>query len=143
MKNSTKIVLSFFPALVFIANELIRTYIRPLEAVQNNDTLRTVFGWLPNLLAGFGMMTFGIFLLTFEQLKIALTPKIKIFTLIGLAIIALAGLIWHEVTQKGTGLYYDINDIWATIAGVALGFAFCYAILVRRHNNQYDIPGEN
>lgn len=89
------------------------------------------------------MMTFSVFLLTFEELKIVLTPKIKIFTLIALAVIALAGLIWHEVTQKGIGLYYDINDIWATVAGVALGFAFCYAILSRYHNNEYDIPGEN
>lgn len=132
MKNSKKIALYLLPTLVFVANELIRTFIRPLGSVQNNETLSTIFGWLPNFLAGFGMMTFSIFLLTFEELKIALTPKIKIFTLIALAVIALAGLIWHEVTQKGTGLHYDVNDIWATIAGVALGFAFCYAILVKR-----------
>lgn len=123
----------FLPPLIFLTNEAVRTYIRPIYGQKKYGIWSEIFGWLPNFLAGLGIMTLGIGIVLFSQnISGKLLPqKTKIIILIALTATALTGLILHEVTQKGTGLYYDTQDIFATIAGVFLGVMLYYFMLLR------------
>jgi len=138
MTKTTSRIFQVVPALVFIGNELIRTYVRPIYGQKKYGILSEVLGWLPNLLAGFGIITLAIAVIILVQIidTKALSTRMKWLVLILSAFIALAGLILHEVFQKNTGLYYDIQDIIASITGVALGMITYYFVLLRNNDNQ-------
>ena len=44
-------------------------------------------------------------------------------------------ILLHEMTQKGTGLTFDVNDIYATVAGVLLGVYLFYFFLLKNKEN--------
>ena len=123
----------FLPPLLFLTNEAVRTYIRPIYGQKKYGIWSEILGWLPNFLAGLGIMALGIGMVLFSQsISDKTVPKkTKTIILIALTAIALTGLILHEITQKGTGLYYDNQDIFATIAGVFLGVVLYYLVLLR------------
>ena len=123
----------FLPPLIFLTNEAVRTYIRPIYGQKKYGIWSEILGWLPNFLAGFGIMALGIGIVLFSQnISDKTVPKkTKTIILITLTATALTGLILHEVTQRGTGLYYDTQDIFATIAGVFLGVMLYYFMLLR------------
>jgi hypothetical protein len=132
MTKTTSRIFQFLPAIVFIGNELIRTYLRPIYGQKKYGIISHILGWLPNLLAGFGIITLVISVIILVQMldAKALSIKLKWLILIVCAVVSLAGLILHEVFQKNTGLHYDVQDIIASIAGVALGVvAYCFVLL--------------
>lgn len=127
----------FLPPLIFISNELIRSHIRPIYGQKKYGIWSEILGWLPNFLAGFGILALGIGILLFSQ-NISdkkMLRKTRIVALIAISIIALSGLILHEITQKDTGLYYDTQDISATVGGVLLGVVLYYFMLLRKPSN--------
>jgi hypothetical protein len=120
---------AFLPAFIFISNELIRTYIRPIYGQTKYGMISAILGWLPNLFAGLGITLLGgLILILIGELKIETSIKLRIFIIVIFFIISVIGLIIHEITQKGSVLYYDVNDIWASIAGALLG---CIVLLVQ------------
>ncbi|RZL44798.1 MAG: hypothetical protein EOP00_18985 [Pedobacter sp.] len=134
MTKTTSRIFQFLPAIVFIGNELIRTYLRPIYGQKKYGIISHILGWLPNLLAGFGIITLVISVIILVQMldAKALSIKLKWLILIVCAFVSLAGLILHEVFQKNTGLHYDVQDIIASIAGVVLGVVTYYFVLLRR-----------
>lgn len=133
MTKTTSRIFQFLPAIIFIGNELIRTYLRPIYGQKKYGIISHVLGWLPNLLAGFGMMTLAISVIILVQMLDAktLSTKMKWLVLTVCAVVSLAGLILHEIFQKNTGLHYDVQDILASIAGVAIGVVAYYFVLLR------------
>lgn len=134
MTTTTVRIFQIIPALVFIGNELIRTYIRPIYGQKKYGIISEILGWLPNLLAGFGIITLAIAAIILAQSieAKALPMKMKWLVLILSAFVALTGLVLHEVFQKNTGLYYDVQDIMASIAGVVIGVIAYYLVLLRK-----------
>ncbi|HMR85045.1 MAG TPA: hypothetical protein PKE30_17990 [Niabella sp.] len=133
-------VLSIFTPLIFILIEVIRTFIRPVYGKSEYGTISTILGWLPNFLAAFGIISLGILILMVlmyaeDTNKKHFSKKQQLIVLIITSAIALIGLLAHEVTQKGTGLYYDTNDVYATIAGCLAGFIFYYYTIIKSKDN--------
>lgn len=137
MQMNRKSLFYILPALIFISNELIRTYIRPEYGKKKYELISEILGWLPNLLAGFGIMAFAVGIVVFiEELNgKKFGQKTKIIGLFFTTLIAGTGLIIHEISQKSGGLYYDIDDIIATIVGIALGTILYYFALLRKNKN--------
>jgi len=132
MNKRNKNIFFLLPIILIFGNELIRTFIRPKYGKKEFGLISEILGWLPNFLAAFGFLTMGISLIIIAQdvSQKQLTKKQGYLMLIVLVIIGLIGFLGHELTQKGTGLVYDVNDIYATIVGIALGsFLFYWAIL--------------
>ncbi|MBO0593995.1 hypothetical protein I2486_21555 [Cellulophaga sp. E16_2] len=119
---------SSIPAIIFVGLELIRTFIRPIYNRNEHPIINNILGWLPNLLAGFGILSgsAAVLIIAESLLSLTISKKQKLLVLLATNIIAIAGLIGHEVLQKGTGLYYDIEDIYATLGGVLLGNILYY-----------------
>lgn len=132
-----KSFLYFLPAIIFLLNEGIRTFIRPKYGKKKYGLISEILGWFPNLLAGLGILMLATSMVTFfEEINDKkIDKRIKLYILILTAIVAIAGLTLHEVTQKDTGLHYDIDDIYATIAGVLLGIIFYYATVIYKKKN--------
>lgn len=127
-----------YPARIYF--KLIRTFIRPVYGKSEYGIISTILGWLPNFLAAFGIISLGVLLLMIlmyaeDAKKKHIPKKHQLIVLTITFAIALIGLLVHEVTQKGTGLYYDINDIYVTIAGCLAGFIFYYYVLLRSKDN--------
>ena len=122
--------LSLLPAAVFISNELIRTYVRPVYGRRQYGLLSTVLGWLPNFLAAFGFMALGLAVMRLVLHQYPATVRYRGWVLAGLVVVCLAGFGQHEFAQQGTGLYYDLNDLYATAAGTALGAALYFGVLL-------------
>lgn len=139
MTKTKKRLFYILPAFIFILNEAIRTYIRPVYGQKKYGLLSEILGWLPNLLAGLGILSLGISLiLLLQDIKDeTIAKKTKLFLLIVISFASLTGLILHEITQKGTGLYYDLQDILASIAGVGLGCILYYFVLLRENKINY------
>ena len=132
MTKRNKNILFLLPIFTIFGNEWIRTFIRPKYGKKEFSLISEILGWLPNFLAAFGFLTMGVSLIIILQdaSQKQLTKRQGNLVLIVLVLMGLIGFIGHEVTQKGTGLIYDINDIYATFAGIALGsFLFYWAIL--------------
>lgn len=131
-KTATRIFY-VIPTLIFIINEGIRTYIRPIYGQKKYGLISEILGWLPNFLAGLGLMTLGItiVLLTQHITNQGISLKAKVILLVIISAVALTGLILHEISQKDTGLYYDSQDIFATIAGVVLGGILYFLVLLK------------
>ncbi|SNR73970.1 hypothetical protein SAMN04488009_3518 [Maribacter sedimenticola] len=119
---------SFIPAIIFVGLELIRTFIRPIYNQNEHPIINNILGWLPNFLAGFGILSGSAAIIIIGEYLLSLTifNKHKLLVLLATNIIALVGLIGHEVLQKGTGLIYDIEDVYATLGGVLLGNILYY-----------------
>lgn len=133
MTKTNKRLLYILPAFLFILNEAIRSFIRPIYGQKKYGLINEILGWLPNLIAGLSILSLSIAaILLLEDIKEEkIAHKIKIILLIGMCLITLGGLILHEITQKNTGLYYDSHDILATFAGVALGSLLYYFVFLR------------
>ena len=136
--SATKIrVLSCIPLFLFVAMELIRSFVRPVFGQRKSGIISNILGWLPNFLAASAIISLGalVIILIDQNINKPFSQKQNLLLLITVSVVSLAGLITHEITQKGTGLYYDVNDIYATIAGTILGFVCYYLILIRRAGN--------
>lgn len=134
MKQKKRLVL-FLPALILILNELIRTFLRPIYGQRKYGLLSEILGWLPNFLAPLGFMSFAIVIVTLMEGSSdkPVSKKSKLLLLFAFTFIGLAGFLLHEMTQKGTGLIFDINDIYATVAGILLGVYLFYFILLKKN----------
>jgi len=125
------------PALIFILNELIRTYLRPVYGQRRYGLVSETLGWLPNFLAPLGFMSLAIVIvmLTEGSSDQLMSRKSRLLLLSAFVIIGLTGFLLHEMSQKGTGLTFDIGDIYATIAGVFLGAWLFYLVLLKNKRN--------
>ena len=123
--NKNKLLIFYFsPVLIFFANEVFMSYIRPIYGLRKYGLLSTILGWLPNYFAAFGFILLGLILFKFiidiNKNKNYYSYIYKYMSLI--SFISLTGLIWWEFEQKNGKLIYDINDIYATIGGVLCGY---------------------
>jgi hypothetical protein len=118
------------PTAIFIINELTRTFIRPTYGQRKYGLLSDILGWLPNFLGSLGFMTIAIVLVPMWQglFNKPISKQQKVLLLLAFTIIGLLGFLLHEITQKGTGLFYDVADIYATLAGIFSG-GLIYIIL--------------
>ena len=128
MTQTQKRFFSLLPILLIVGNELVRTYIRPLYGKEEFGLLSVILGWLPNFLAPLAFMTLGILLVILLQdlLNKPITRRVSLFLLGVFILFGLVGFIGHEVTQKGTGLFYDVHDIYATLGGLFVGSVIYY-----------------
>ncbi|RZJ72281.1 hypothetical protein [Flavobacterium sp.] len=133
MSKTTTRFIYFLAPLVFIGSEIIRTFVRPEYGKAKYGLLAETLGWLPNLLAGFAIMALAVSGLQLYQDAVSKTVSRnhRILLLLASSAIALTGLILHEIFQKGTGLYYDVNDIVATVAGVLIGAFYFFLVHLR------------
>jgi H+/Cl- antiporter ClcA len=124
----------FLPALILILNELIRTFLRPIYGRRKYGLLSETLGWLPNFLAPLGFMSMAIVtvILVEGSSDKLVSKKSKLLLLFAFTIIGLTGFLVHEMTQKGTGLTFDVDDIYATVAGVFLGAYLFYLVLLKK-----------
>lgn len=122
-KKNQKVLFTLLPAIIFISDELIATYVRPILGLKKYGLISNILGWLPNFNAGLGMTLLGGVILSevVSKAKIEIRLKVKINIFLIVLIITILLLIWHEINQIGTGLHYDIADIYASIAGAILG----------------------
>ena len=122
-KSNNDSLFSFIPAIIFISDELIATYVRPVFGLKKYGAASTILGWLPNFNAGLGMTILGGIIVSgiIRRSKLEVSGKVKIMLKSIVLVGTLFLLIRHELNQKETGLYYDINDIYATIAASILG----------------------
>ena len=127
----------FLPALILILNELIRTFLRPIYGQRQYGLLSDILGWLPNFLAPLGFMSIAIVIVILVQSSSGkpIPKKYKILLLFVFTIVGLTGFLLHEMTQKGTGLIFDIADIYATVAGIFLG-AYLFFLLQQNNSTQ-------
>ena len=133
MTKSQKRYYSLLPTGILICSELIRTYIRPIYGLKKFGMISEILGWLPNFLAPLGFITIGIpIVILIEDISSKqITKRQSILLLIALTVVGLLGFIGHEVTQKGTGLFYDVNDIYATCIGIFFGALLFYWAIIR------------
>jgi hypothetical protein len=114
----------FVPVLIFIINDIIRDYIRPIYGERKFGIWSIILGWMPNYLAGLGMVMIGIILfrliLDFNEGNNYYRYKYQYISLI--SVITIIGLTWWEYEQKNGRLIFDLNDIYATICGVLTGY---------------------
>ena len=132
--NKLKLALIIFlPTLIILTNELVRTFIRPIYGQMKFGWLSDFLGWLPNFLGSLSFMVIPILavVMVINHSKELLSKRALIALLIGWSILGLAGFIIHEINQDGTRLFYDINDIYATFAGIFLGDILYYTFLLR------------
>ncbi|AOM80442.1 hypothetical protein [Pedobacter steynii] len=136
MQQKSKVIF-FLPALIFITSELIRTLLRPIYGQRKYGLLSEILGWLPNFLAPLGFMSVAIAIIILAQSSSdkTISKKFKLLLLFAFTIIGLVGFLLHEMTQKGTGLTFDVNDIYATVAGVWLGVYLFYFFLLKNKEN--------
>lgn len=127
MSTATMRFLIVLPAIVFVGIEAIRTFVRPVYGQSQYGWISFVLGWLPNFLAAFGCMAFALSIIVLVQQATdkLLAWRLKLAMLSAVTFLTLTGLILHEVFQAGTGLFYDADDVAATIAGVVIGATFC------------------
>ena len=122
-KNINDSLFSFIPAVIFVSDELIATYVRPVFGLKKYGAASTILGWLPNFNAGLGLTLLGGIIVSgiIKRTKLEVSSKVKIMSILIVLVGTLFLLIRYEINQKETGLYYDINDIYATIAASILG----------------------
>ena len=116
--------LSYTTAFLMCLIEIIRTFIRPIYGKKEFGNISYVLGWLPNYLAGLTLVLLGAMLIKpfIENQDINRINKIKNIYMLIVSVLSLAGLILWEIEQKTSNLYYDINDIYASIFGVICGY---------------------
>lgn len=133
MTKSQKRFFSVLPAIILISSELIRTYLRPVYGLKKYGVISEILGWLPNFLAPLGFITIGItVVILMEDISSKqFTKQQSILLLMALSVVGLLGFIGHEVTQKETGLVYDVNDIYATCVGTLFGALLFYWTIIR------------
>ncbi|WP_288881794.1 hypothetical protein [Pedobacter panaciterrae] len=124
----------FLPAIILILNELVRTFLRPMYGRKEYGLVSQTLGWLPNFLAPLAFMSIAIVIIILVEGSSdkLVSKKSKLLLLFAFAITGLTGFLVHEITQKGTGLTFDVNDIYATIAGVFFGTYLFYIILLNK-----------
>ena len=122
-KKISKKLFTFLPAIIFISDELIATYIRPVFGLRKFGLISNILGWLPNFNAGLGMTLLGGIIISevVNKVKVKIEVKLKIALILFVLIMTIFLLVRHEINQIGTGLCYDIADIYATIIGSILG----------------------
>lgn len=122
------------PVLILTLNELIRTFLRPIYGQKKYGFLSEVLGWLPNFLASLSFMSIAIVTIIIMQGSSdkPISRKHKILFLFASSALGLTGFLLHEMSQKGTGLTFDVGDIYATIAGIFLGAALFYFMLLNK-----------
>lgn len=132
-RQKSRLIL-FLPALILIMNELVRTFLRPIYGRREYGLLSETLGWLPNFFAPLAFMSIAIVIIILVEGSSGelVSKKSKLLLLFAFAIIGLTGFLVHEITQKGTGLTFDVNDIYATIAGVFVGVYLFYLILLKK-----------
>jgi hypothetical protein len=123
----------FLPALILILNELIRTFLRPIYGQTKYGLLSDILGWLPNFLAPFGFMSIAIVIVIIMQDASGKPVSKKFIILLSFVfiIIGLTGFLLHEIAQRGTGLTFDMADIYATLAGIFFGACLFLLLLIR------------
>lgn len=133
MTTNQKSIFFFIPISIFVLNEVIREYLRPVYGQQKYGWISSVLGWLPNFLAAWGVIALGasVLLMIYEFSTVRFSRRAIMLYVASVNFVALTGLIIHEVAQKGTGLHYDIQDIYATIIGVITGNLFFWISLRR------------
>ncbi len=133
MTQNKKRFLSSLSVIIIIGNELIRTFIRPVYGKSSYGLISDILGWLPNFLASFGFIAIGItFTVLAEDISGKHFTRQRSSLLLGILVVTgLIGFIVHEITQKGSGLYYDLNDIYATLAGTLAGAFLFYMTMIR------------
>ena len=115
------------PALL----EIVRAFVRPVYGRKEYGAVAEFLGWLPNYLAGLGSVFVALLAIVvfLELMKKAMPKKFLIAAVALAALLAFAGLCLHEITQRGTGLYYDVQDIYATAGGVLTGLMAAVVVL--------------
>ena len=145
MKKIKLILFYFSPVIIFFANDIVRSYLRPIYGLRKYGCISTVLGWLPNYFAGFGFVLLGLILFKFIidlfKDKNYYSYIYKYMTLI--TILSAVGLILWEFAQKNGKLIYDINDIYATIGGLLTGYLIFLILMLKGllkpkddHNNK-------
>lgn len=124
----------FLPISILILNELIRTFLRPIYGQRRYGLLSEILGWLPNFLGSISLMSIAIVIVIIIQGSSdkPLSRKYKVLILFAATLIGLTGFILHEMSQKGTGLIFDISDIYATVAGIFFGASLFYFMLLNK-----------
>jgi len=124
----------FLPISILILNELIRTFLRPIYGQRRYGLLSEILGWLPNFLGSISLMSIAIVIVIIIQGSSdkPLSRKYKVLILFAATLIGLTGFILHEMSQKGTGLIFDISDIYATVAGIFFGAPLFYFMLLNK-----------
>lgn len=123
----------FLPISILILNELIRTFLRPIYGQRRYGLLSEILGWLPNFLGSISLMSIAIVIVIIIQGSSdkPLSRKYKVLILFAATVIGLTGFILHEMSQKRTGLIFDISDIYATVAGIFFGASLFYFMLLK------------
>jgi hypothetical protein len=134
-KKISKKLFTFLPAIIFISDELIATYIRPVFGLRKFGLISNILGWLPNFNAGLGMTLLGGIIISEVVNKVKIEVKLKIALILFVLIMTIFLLVRHEINQIGTGLCYDIADIYATIIGSILG-----TLISIRYNLKTPVP---
>lgn len=132
MKKIQETIFSFSPLILFATSNLIITKIRPVYGLKKFGIISDILGWLPNFVSSFGFMLLGIviFKISFQIRKKNWSKKNGIIFSTIWTIICLLGFTINEFSQKGTKLYFDVNDIFATIASTFLGSIIAYRQLI-------------
>lgn len=128
--------LQISPAITLLTTELIRVFIRPIYGQAKFGIVSTILGWLPNFLGSLGYMllcNLTIAMLVNTSGK-NLSKKNLITLLLGFTVFGLIGFTVHELNQDGKRLFYDINDVYASIAGILVGTIFYSLTLLKSSN---------
>lgn len=137
MKQQKGRLFFFLPISILILNELIRTFLRPVYGQRRYGLLSETLGWLPNFLGSISLMSIAIVIVMFIQgsSEKPFSRKYKVLFLFAATVIGLTGFILHEMSQKGTGLTFDMSDIYATVAGILLGACLFYFMLLNKQDD--------
>lgn len=139
MKKIAEAIFTFLPLILFATSNLIITKLRPVYGLKKYGLISDILGWLPNFISSFGFMILGIviFKISFQIRKKTWSKKSGIIFSVIWTIICLLGFIINEFSQKGTRLYFDVNDIFATITGTFLGISIAYRQVINVKQIQY------
>ncbi len=134
MNKPQKYIISFLPAAIFLFNQILIMFIRPIIPANRFELLSEIFGWLPNYLASVGFVLMSMLLLIIIK-ELKLDKKYARYYniyMIFISVIALFGFIWWENQQKNNSMIYDLKDIYATVCGVITGYSI-FLILYFKH----------
>jgi hypothetical protein len=131
--------LSYTTAFLMCLIEIIRTFIRPIYGKKEFGNISYILGWLPNYLAGLTLVLLGAMLMkeVIKNQSVTKIKKTKNSYMFMVAVLSLAGLILWEFEQKNRSLYYDKDDIYASIFGVICGYLL-YRYLDHRKTFELD-----
>jgi hypothetical protein len=133
MNKKQQFLFYFSPAIIFFANDFVRSYLRPIYGFRKYGLFSNILGWLPNYFAGLGFVLLGLisfrFIIEITKHKNYYKYYYNYMNLI--TVLSAVGLIWWEFEQKNGKLIYDKNDINATIVGVLSGYLIFLILMFR------------